>query len=136
MGAMPGTGRRDAGTLEREILAVLGAADRALTPAEVLADLGGSLAYTTVMTTLARLHTKGALHREPAGRSNVYSLAVDLDALDTALIARRMTRLLEAGSDRAGALARFVADLRPEDEQLLADLLATHPGSPGPEAQA
>jgi predicted transcriptional regulator len=123
---MPGTGRRQAGTLEREILAVLGAADRPLTPAAALTDLGGSLAYTTVMTTLARLHAKGALHREPAGRSNVYRLAVELGALEAALIARRMTRLLEAGSDRAGALARFVADLRPEDEQLLADLLAAH----------
>lgn len=133
---MPGTGRRDAGTLEREILAVLGAAVRPLTPAEVLAELGASLAYTTVMTTLARLHTKGALLREPAGRTNVYRLAVDPGALDAALTARRMTRLLEAGSDRAGALARFVADLRPEDEQLLVDLLSSQSGDCGPQGQA
>jgi predicted transcriptional regulator len=129
---MPGNGRRDAGTLEREILAVLGAADRPLTPAEVLAELGGSLAYTTVMTTLARLHAKGALAREPAGRTNVYRLAVAPGALDSALTARRMTRLLDAGSDRAAALTRFVADLRPEDEQLLLDLLASGPPTSGP----
>jgi predicted transcriptional regulator len=55
---VPGTGRRDAGALEGEILAVLGAVDRALTPAEVLAQLERPLAYTTVMTTLARLHAK------------------------------------------------------------------------------
>jgi predicted transcriptional regulator len=133
---MPGTGRRDAGTLEREVLAVVGAADHPVSPAQVLAALGNSLAYTTVMTTLARLHTKGALHREPAGRTNVYRLAVDPDALDAALTARRMTRLLEAGNDRAAALARFVADLRPEDEQLLADLLASHPVSTNPQEQA
>ena len=133
---MPGTGRRDAGTLEREILAVLGAADRPLTPAEVLTELGSSLAYTTVMTTLSRLHTKGALAREPAGRTNMYRLAVDPGALDAALTARRMTRLLEAGSDRAAALARFVADLRPEDEQLLIDLLASHPTTSHPQERA
>src|SRR4051794_36333984 len=129
---MPGTGRRDAGTLEREILAVLGAADRPMTPAEVLTELGNSLAYTTVMTTLARLHSKGALAREPAGRTNMYRLAVEPDALDAALTARRMTRLLEAGSDRAAALARFVAELGPEDEQLLIDLLASHPPTSRP----
>jgi hypothetical protein len=38
-----------------------------------------------------------------------------------------MTRLLESGEDRAGVLARVVADLAPEDERLLAGLLAgTH----------
>jgi predicted transcriptional regulator len=132
---MPGTGRRDAGTLEREILAVLGAADRPMTPAEVLTELGNSLAYTTVMTTLARLHSKGALAREPAGRTNMYRLAVEPDALDAALTARRMTRLLDAGSDRAAALARFVADLGPEDEQLLIDLLASHPPTSRPQGR-
>jgi hypothetical protein len=34
-----------------------------------------------------------------------------------------MSRLLEAGEDRAGVLARFVADLSPEDERLLTELL-------------
>ena len=35
-----------------------------------------------------------------------------------------MRRVLDEGGDRAGVLARFVADLSPEDEQLLAGLLA------------
>jgi hypothetical protein len=38
--------------------------------------------------------------------------------------ARRMSRLLDSREDRAGVLARFVADLTPEDERLLAGLLA------------
>ena len=49
------------------MLACLAAAGRPLAPAEVLAELGGGLAYTTVMTTLSRLHAKGAVSREPAG---------------------------------------------------------------------
>ncbi|WP_239308194.1 MULTISPECIES: BlaI/MecI/CopY family transcriptional regulator [unclassified Frankia] len=118
--------RREPGALEREVLAAIAAAGRPLTPAETLAELGEPLAYTTVMTTLARLHDKGALTRQPAGRSYTYALAAGPDTLDAALTARQMTRLLGAGANRAEALARFVADLRPEDEQLLADILASH----------
>jgi predicted transcriptional regulator len=115
---------RPRGALERQVLACLAAADRPMTPSEVLADLGGGLAYTTVMTTLTRLHAKGALTREPVGRAYAYSLVADPSAVGSTVTAQRMRRLLEAGQDRAGVLARFVADLRPEDEQLLADLLA------------
>ncbi|WP_018505492.1 BlaI/MecI/CopY family transcriptional regulator [Parafrankia discariae] len=124
--------RREPGTLEREVLAAIAAAGRPLTPAETLAELGEPLAYTTVMTTLARLHDKGALTRTPAGRTYTYAPATDPDTLDAALTARQMTRLLGAGTHRAETLARFVADLRPEDGQLLADLLAT----PQPDADA
>nr|WP_237702846.1 MULTISPECIES: BlaI/MecI/CopY family transcriptional regulator [Protofrankia] len=118
--------RREPGALEREILAAIAAAGRPLTPAETLAELGVPLAYTTVMTTLARLHDKGALTRAPAGRSFAYAPAADPDTLDAALIARQMIRVLGAGAQRAETLARFVADLSPEDEQLLVDILAAH----------
>ena len=115
---------RARGELERQVLACLGAAQRPLTAGEVLAELGGGLAYTTVMTSLSRLHAKGALTREPAGRAYAYALAGDAAGMQASVTAHRMRRLLETGGDRAGVLARFVADLRPEDEQLLAELLA------------
>jgi predicted transcriptional regulator len=115
---------RARGALERQVLACLSVADRPLTVAEVLADLGDDLAYTTVMTTLTRLHSKGALVREQAGRAFTYAVAGDAQAMGSSVTAQRMRRLLEAGDDRAGVLTRFVAGLRPEDEQLLADLLA------------
>lgn len=51
--------RRAPEGLEAEVLAALTAAGRPLTSALVLTQLGGQLAYTTVMTTLARLHKKG-----------------------------------------------------------------------------
>jgi hypothetical protein len=38
-----------------------------------------------------------------------------------------MHRLLETGDDRAAVLARFVAELGPEDGQLLEELLADGP---------
>lgn len=115
---------RPRGALEREVIACVAAAPHPLTPAEVLAGLDGLLAYTTVMTTLSRLHDKGALVRAPDGRAYRYALAATVDTLESALTARQMCRLLEAGSDRAGVLARFVADLQPGDERLLVELLS------------
>jgi predicted transcriptional regulator len=101
-----------------------------MTPAEVQAELGGDLAYTTVMTALTRLHDKGVLNRERAGRAYAYTLVGDR----ATLTARQMRRLLDTGSDRAGVLARFVDELRPDDERLLAALLddvASPPGDGG-----
>ena len=118
-----GRDRRDRGALEADVLAALQATAEPMTAREVKARLGGDLAYTTVMTTLARLHTKGALGRELVGRAFVYRLAGDTNVVDAAVIARRMRKLLEAGSDRSVALTRFVSELEPQDEQFLAELL-------------
>jgi predicted transcriptional regulator len=114
---------RRRGALEQEVLACLAAAEGPLTVAEVLTDLGGDLAYTTVLTALSRLHAKGALRRVPSGRAFAYSLPADPVAVGAAVTARRMSRLLDSGEDRAGVLARFVADLSPDDERLLTELL-------------
>jgi predicted transcriptional regulator len=132
------TGRRPRGDLEREVLACLGAAPGPLTVGAVLEQLDTGLAYTTVLTTLSRLHEKGILTREPAGRAYAYRLAGEPGTLDSFVTAQRMRRLLDSGPDRAGVLARFVADLRPEDERLLADLLSDQlaEGRPDPDAQA
>jgi predicted transcriptional regulator len=110
------------------VLACLAAAGRPLSPGEVRAELGDQLAYTTVMTTLSRLYAKGALSRQPAGRGYAYELPGGPDAAQASMTAHRMLQLLEAGGDRAGVLSRFVADLRPEDEELLSGLLGEAPG--------
>lgn len=119
----PRGGRRPRGALEREILTCLAAADGPLTPSQVLVSLNGDLAYTTVMTTLSRLHDKGVLRRELVGRAYTYSLTADPEGAHSIAVAQRMRRLLETGGDRAGVLAHFIADLAPEDEQLLVDLI-------------
>lgn len=116
-------GGRRRGALEQEVLACLVAAGRPMTVAEVLIELDDGLAYTTVMTALSRLHAKGALLREAAGRAFAYSVPADPAAIGASVTARRMSRLLDSGQDRADVLARFVADLGPEDERLLAELL-------------
>jgi predicted transcriptional regulator len=115
---------RPRGGLEREVLACLAAAGRPMAPAEVQSELGGGLAYTTVMTTLSRLHGKGAVSREAAGRGYAYSLRGSPGAAQASMTAHRMLKLLEADDDRAHVLSRFIADLSAEDERLLAGLLA------------
>lgn len=125
---MPKAPGRPRGALEREVLAALASSGRPLTAGEVQAEVG-DVAYTTVTTTLTRLQAKGALSRALQGRAYVYCFAGPPDALDALVTARRMSRLLAGDEDRARVLARFVADLDPADEQLLADLLAVHPGS-------
>jgi predicted transcriptional regulator len=129
-GSGQGGPRRPRGALERDILACIAASAGPMTPGEVLAAVGGNLAYTTVMTTLSRLHEKGVLRRESAGRAYAYSLAADPEGVRNIAVAQRMRRLLDTGHDRAGVLAHFVADLEPEDEQLLLGLL----GDPKPES--
>ncbi|MEH0423061.1 BlaI/MecI/CopY family transcriptional regulator [Streptomyces sp. B21-083] len=113
------TGRRARGELESSVLAALWAVDEPLTARQVLEQLTGDLAYTTVLTILSRLHDKGMLVRHPAGRGYAYAPVRD-EASDTAL---RMHTLLERGTDREAVLARFVSELSQEEEQLLHRLL-------------
>ncbi|MGI8417506.1 MAG: BlaI/MecI/CopY family transcriptional regulator [Nakamurella sp.] len=115
--------RRAPGPLESAVMAVVTAAGRPVAVADVQQQLAGGPAYTTVMTTLSRLARKGALTQSRDGRAFKYSLAAPPDSVDDAVTARRMRRLLTDGSDSAGVLARFVAELNPDEEQLLADLL-------------
>ena len=113
------TGKRPRGTLEQEVVAALCAAGGPLTPGQVRDELGGDLAYTTVMTVLARLYDKGAVTRTRAGRAYAYRAARD----DAEVTARQMQRLLDNGDDRTAVLSRFVGALSDADERLIAELL-------------
>ncbi|KRV48967.1 CopY family transcriptional regulator [Wenjunlia vitaminophila] len=117
--------RRGQGELEAEVLAVLRGAPGAVGAAWVRERLAGSPAYTTVVTILTRLLAKGAVTRRKAGRSFVWTAA---DGAGVAAL--RMRRVLDGESDRGAVLARFVTALRPDDEQVLRDLLerAKEPG--------
>lgn len=112
-------GRRARGELEAEVLATLWAAEAALTAADVQQRLGTGLAYSTVVTILSRLFTKGTLEREHQGRAYAYRPVAD----EPGLAARRMLRVLDGEQDRARVLARFVSDLSEEDERAIRELL-------------
>src|SRR5215472_7417061 len=106
-GSGSAAGRRASGELEAAVLAVLQNAGSALSPAEVRERIGGSLAYTTVVTILSRLHVKGVLERHKAGRAFLYAPVAD----QPGLAARRMARVLDGEADREAVLARFVSAL-------------------------
>jgi predicted transcriptional regulator len=123
----PGAERRAAGTLESEVLGILRAAAGPLTPGEVRERLAGAgqreLAYSTVVTTMSRLHAKGLLSRRRAGRGFCYA-PVD----EASLAAGRMSHALGSGSDRDAVLSRFVSGLSGRDAELLRRLLGGTPG--------
>jgi predicted transcriptional regulator len=126
--------RRPPGALETAVVEVLQQAGRSLSVAEVVEGLAGQAAYTTVMTTLVRLLGKGVLVRRPRGRGFVYGLAVDGASVSSAQTARRMRRLLDQEGRRADVLSRFVAELGPDDEQLLMAALRDRGRPDGPVA--
>jgi len=126
--AVAAAGRRAAGELEATVLAVLQGAGSPLSPGEVRERIGGTLAYTTVVTILSRLHAKGVLERTKAGRAYLYSPVAD----EPGLAARRMTRVLDGEADREAVLARFVSALSDSDEELLRRMLGDSGlGGPG-----
>jgi predicted transcriptional regulator len=120
--------RRPAGTLEAEVLAVLRATDAPLNPGQVRERLTvpqrGELSYSTVVTIMSRLHAKGLLARERAGRGFAYT-PVD----PASLAAGQMSRALDAGADHGAVLTRFVSGLSGRDARLLRRLLADGDGA-------
>ncbi|MER8185953.1 BlaI/MecI/CopY family transcriptional regulator [Kitasatospora sp. NPDC094015] len=118
-GSDAGDTRRPHGELVADVLAVLWAAPEPLTAAQVKDALGGRLARTTVTTILTRMHEKGTLRRERAGRGFVYSPVHDA----AGLTAERMHRELHRDPHPGLVLERFVSALSPDDEQVLRRLL-------------
>jgi predicted transcriptional regulator len=120
---LPSPARRAAGALEAEVLGILREAGGPLNPGEVrqrvASGQGGELSYSTVVTIVSRLHDKGLLARQRAGRGFTYTL-VD----EASVAASRMRQALGSGSDRDAVLTRFVSGLSGRDTLLLRRLLA------------
>ncbi len=83
---------------------------------------GRSLAYTTVMTILVRLHEKGFVSRVREGRHFRYAAAFAEDSLGAEIGRRELRRLIERHG--ADTLASFAADLVGPDADLAAHLRA------------
>jgi predicted transcriptional regulator len=103
------------GALEGEVLECLWAADRPLTPREVLDETGEDLAYTTIMTILTRLWQKGLVERERNGKAYSYSPTVT----EADLLASRMRSVLETSADQKATLSRFVETLSKRETNAL-----------------
>jgi predicted transcriptional regulator len=112
--------RRPPGALEAAIMGILWAADRALSPSEVQAELDGDLAYNTVQTILTRLLEKGLVARVPTRRGHAYRPVEDA----ATMAARQMRTTLAHQTDRHEVLLHFAEGLEPEDARVLRALLA------------
>jgi predicted transcriptional regulator len=111
--------RRPMGSLESEVLSALWRADEPQTPAEVLAAIDADVAYTTAMTILARLWTKGLAERVKQGRAYAYSPTLS----EADLAASRMRAQLSRSSDRMATIGRFASTLDPDEAEQLRKLL-------------
>ncbi len=84
------------------------------------AEYNGKLAYTTLMTTVDRLHKKGLLERRKDGKAFIYKPLLSREELDCG-IARDLIGVLlqERSSQPFALLASFVDAIDEQDEQLL-----------------
>jgi predicted transcriptional regulator len=87
---------------------------------ELVGEFEGT-AYTTLMTTLDRLHRKGVLDREKSGRAFLYQVKYTREELESGMAARVLESLL----DRSAAepvLSYFIEEVSRRDARLLDEL--------------
>lgn len=108
---------RGLGELESKIMDVLWSAERPLRVRDVLdrLDTARPLAYTTVMTVLDNLNSKGYLERERAGRAYEYRPADSREDVG----ARLLREVLRDSGDTEGVLLRFAQTASAEESEAL-----------------
>lgn len=90
---------------------------------DVLAAVDGSLAYTTVMTTLDRLYKKGILDRRRSGRAFLYSPRFSPEELERGMAEDVIGSLLDTASGRVEPVLACIVDAMCErDTELLDEL--------------
>ena len=108
------------GALELRVMEAVWRHGTAVSVRDLVSEFEGT-AYTTLMTTLDRLHRKGMLDREKTGRAFVYVARYTRDELESGMAARALESLL----DRSGAepvLSYFVEEVSRRDARLLDEL--------------
>lgn len=78
-------------------------------------------AYTTLMTTMDRLHRKGVLERRKIGRAFVYRPVSSRQELESGLVTRALQPLLQ-GESAQPILSFFVEEVSRQDDRLLDEL--------------
>lgn len=83
----------------------------------------GRLAYTTLMTTLDRLHKKGVLDRRKAGRAFCYSPRYSPDEFERGFARDVINTLLGRGSDGVEPILACIIDAVSDRDRALLDEL-------------
>ncbi|MEV0231484.1 BlaI/MecI/CopY family transcriptional regulator [Nonomuraea sp. NPDC050786] len=81
------------------------------------------LAYTTVMTVMDKLHTKGLLKRKPVGRAYIYEAVSSKEAYTADVMRDSLAR----SGNRAATLVHFLERLTPEEASALEAALQVYP---------
>ena len=89
---------------------------------EICAAFGERFAYTTVMTTLDRLHKKGLLDRRKEGRAFVYAPRVSPQQLEEGIALDVIDDLFGRSAEAAPVLACIVEAISERDGELLDEL--------------
>lgn len=105
------------GELEKEIMDVIWANDKSLTVRRVYESISKNrkVAYTTIMTIMGRLVSKGILRRKEQGKAYYYQAAFSKDKFLTKVSRQLIKNLVSSFGDTA--LAHFAKEL----EKLPAD---------------
>ncbi|MEU8403957.1 BlaI/MecI/CopY family transcriptional regulator [Nonomuraea sp. NPDC048892] len=116
---------RGLGELESTIMDRMWAIKRPASVRDVLEHLQQerTLAYTTVMTVMDKLHTKGLLKRQPVGRAYIYEAVSSKEAYTADV----MRASLAASGNRAATLVHFLERLTPEEASALEAALQVYP---------
>jgi len=110
------------GPLEQRIMEVVWQAGD-VSVRDVCTAFRDALAYTTLMTTLDRLHKKGLLARRKEGRAFFYSPRVTRQELERSVARGLIDRLLGRGADGIEpVLACIVEAVSEHDRNLLDEL--------------
>ncbi|MFI7638865.1 BlaI/MecI/CopY family transcriptional regulator [Nonomuraea sp. NPDC049400] len=116
---------RGLGELESTIMDRMWARRRPASVRDVLEDLRQerTIAYTTVMTVMDKLHTKGLLKRRPVGRAYVYEPVASKEAYTADL----MRSALADSGNQAATLVHFLERLTAEEAAALEAALQVFP---------
>ncbi|HTI39702.1 MAG TPA: BlaI/MecI/CopY family transcriptional regulator [Vicinamibacterales bacterium] len=108
------------GALELRVMEAVWRRSAPVSVRDLVAEFDGT-AYTTLMTTLDRLHRKGMLDREKTGRAFVYHARYSREQIESGMAARALESLL----DRSAAepvLSYFIDEVSRCDARLLDEL--------------
>ncbi|SEG91692.1 Predicted transcriptional regulator [Nonomuraea solani] len=116
---------RGLGELESTIMDRMWAIKEPASVRDVLEHLrkDRALAYTTVMTVMDKLHTKGLLKRRPVGRAYIYEAVSSKEAYTAEVMRESLAR----SGNQAATLVHFLERLTPEEASALEAALQVYP---------
>jgi len=112
---------RSLGSLERDVMALVW--DRREITVRDACDRLGTVAYTTVMTTMDRLFRKGLLERRKVGRAFVYSAAASRKEIEGAVASELVHSLIHGETGEPLPILSSLVDAVSERDRALLDEL-------------